>query len=73
MFMFLQDMARMYNIPNKLPKITKNNKNLEKFIFTISRSLSIETNIYAKVIKIKSEVSINEGGISKMCVSPREK
>jgi hypothetical protein len=29
--------------------------------------------IYGKVIKIKGEVSKNEGGISKMCVSLREK
>jgi hypothetical protein len=41
-------------------------------IFTISRSLPIETNIW-KGHKNKEEVSKNEGGVSKMCVSPREK
>jgi hypothetical protein len=41
-------------------------------LFTISRSLSIETNIW-KGHKNKGEVSKNKGGISKMCVSPREK
>jgi hypothetical protein len=35
-------------------------------------SLPIETNIW-KGHKNKGEVSKNEGGISKMCVSPREK
>jgi hypothetical protein len=34
--------------------------------------LPIETNIW-KGHKNKGEVSKNEGGISKMCVSPREK
>ncbi len=45
---------------------------IASFLFTISRSLPIETNIW-KGHKNKGEVSKNEGGISKMCVSPREK
>ncbi len=45
--------------------------NLKLLLFTISRSLPIETNIW-KGHKNKGEVSKNEGGISKMCVSPRE-
>jgi hypothetical protein len=41
--------------------------------------LPIETNIWkghknkGGMSKIKGEVSKNEGGISKMCISPREK
>ncbi len=51
----------------------------EKLIFTISRSLPIETNIWkghknkGEMSKNKGEELKNEGGISKMCVSPREK